>query len=164
MLTKGAILKVRILIPIILCGIILFWSFQASGEEWTDAQKDVWKSVVAFWENSKKGDLEAVMAGFHDDYAEWWSGKIIPLGKELMEAHYREWLSGLSKPVSYELEPLSIHIFGDVANVFYLYKWHKDVVPGFHHGRAMNTYLMQENKWMLIGGMDALCTKLPPCK
>ena len=38
MLTKGAILKVRILISIILCGIILFWSFQASGEEWTEAQ------------------------------------------------------------------------------------------------------------------------------
>lgn len=79
-----------------------------------------------------------------------------------MEAHSKEWLSGLSKPVSYELKPLSIHIIGDVANVFYVYKWHKEVVPGFHHGRAMDTYLMQDNMWMLIGGMDALCTKLPP--
>jgi len=28
----------------------------------------------------------------------------------------------------------------------------------------MDTYLMQDKKWMLIGGMDALCTKLPPGK
>lgn len=164
MLTKGATLKVRIWIPIILCGIILFWSFQAFAKEWTEAQKKVWKSVVAFWENSKKGDVEAVMAGFHDDYVEWCSRKIIPLGKDLLDAHYRAWLSGLSKPVSYELEPLSIHIFGDVANVFYAYKWHKEVVPGFHYGRAMGTYVMHNNKWILIGAMDALCTKLPPCK
>jgi hypothetical protein len=37
-----------------ICGIIFFWSIQASGEEWTEAQKEVWKSVEAFWENSKK--------------------------------------------------------------------------------------------------------------
>jgi hypothetical protein len=104
------------------------------------------------------------MAGFHDDYVEWWSGKIIPLVKDLMTAHYKEWLSGLSKPVSYELKPFSINIIGDVANVFYVYEWNKEVGPGFHHGRAMETYLIQDNKWMMTGAMDALCTKLPPCE
>ena len=164
MKTQGTSLVARVSVSLLIGGLVVFWGFQASGKEWTEAQKEVWKSVEAVWENFKQGDVEAVMVGFHDDSVQWLAAKKVPLGKDMIEAHYRAWLSGPFKPVSYELEPLSIHIFGDVANVFYVYKWDREGVPSHGHGRSMQTYLKQDNKWMFIGGMGASCTKLPPCK
>ena len=56
MLTKGAILKTRISIPIILCGIILSWRFQAFGKDWTETQKEAWSVIETRWEKLKQGD------------------------------------------------------------------------------------------------------------
>jgi ketosteroid isomerase-like protein len=170
--TKGGNMKTRkrsfrstVFIYLFLSGVIVFWGFQVSGQEWTEAQKEVWKSVNGVWENFTKGDLEAVMAGFHDDSIVWWSDKAIPLGKDTRRPSYYKWLSGYHKPVSYELEPLSIHIFGNVANTYYLYKYIREGYPDYPvRGRVMETYLKQNNKWLIIGGMNSLCNELPKCK
>ena len=164
MKTQKRIYRTTAFISLFLFGVIIFWSLKVSGEELTVQQKEVWKSVEAYWEYCKQGDVNALMAGFHDDYVEWWADKILPLSKEQMETHFRKWLSGSFKPIAYELEPLSINIYGDVANVFFLYKWYKGVVRTSRHGRGMQTYLKQDNKWMLIGSMEASCIKLPACK
>ena len=52
-------LLVRGAIFLLLCIVIVFWGFQAIGEEWTAEQKEVWTSVQANWETIKKGDVEA---------------------------------------------------------------------------------------------------------
>ena len=124
MLTNGAILKVRISIPIILCGIILFWSFQALGKDWTVTQKEVWSVIETRWENYRKGDYKAVEATTHDDALIWLNDKEIPLQKNLIMHTYINWLTyANARPVTYELNPLAIQIFGDIANVFLFYKW-----------------------------------------
>ena len=38
---------VKVFLPLLFGGVILFLGFQASAEEWNDAQKEVWKSVEA---------------------------------------------------------------------------------------------------------------------
>jgi len=43
MKTKGTSLVVRGSISLLLCGVVVFYGFQAFGEEWSAAQKDVWK-------------------------------------------------------------------------------------------------------------------------
>ena len=67
MFTKGAISKARVLTPVILCGIMLFWNNQALGGEWTEAQKEVWSVIENNWDKYKQGDLDAIEASLHDD-------------------------------------------------------------------------------------------------
>ena len=161
MKTQGTSLLARVSVSLLICGLIVFWGFQASGEEWTAEQKEVWEVVETEWEYCKQGDVEAVLTGRHDDSLTWWSRRAIPLGKSAIRLSYQDWFD-LDKPVSYELKPLNIHIFGDVANVFYLYKWQGKVLP--KSGRNMATYVKQNNKWKLMGTMGCSCENLPVCK
>ena len=140
-------------ISLLLCGVIVFWGSQAFAKDWTEAQKEVWKSVEAMWENFKQGDEAAVMALLHDDLVIWPARKRIPWDKYKIRLEWRTWFSGPNKLVSYELEPLSIHILGDVANVYSLFTWGTKKEPRYNNGRAMQTFIKQDNKWLLIGSM-----------
>jgi hypothetical protein len=53
-------------------GSILFGGLQAYSEEWTEAQKEVWKTVEARWESIIKGDAEVLAANLHEDALIWW--------------------------------------------------------------------------------------------
>ena len=153
--------KRAILISFLLCGLILFWSFQAIGGEWTEAQKEVWKTVQANWETFKEGDLEATMAMQHDDAVVWWAGKPIPfLNKELMKRSYREWFV-YEKPVSYKLQPLTIQIVHNVAIVCYLCDWKGP--SKIEELRVLETWIKQDNRWIQIGSFSASCDIVPSC-
>ena len=161
MKTQGTSLLARISVSLFICGLIVSWGFQVSGEELTEAQKELWKIEETGWEYCKQGDVEAVMAGRHDDSISWWPSRAIPVGKSAIKGSFRNWFA-YDKPVSYELIPLKIHIFGDVANVYYLSKWKGKALP--KSSRHMTTYVKQDNKWKLMGSMGCSCVKLPVCK
>ncbi len=149
----------RVSVSLLICGIVVLWGFQVSGEEWTEAQKELWKSVETRWEDSIQGNVEAIMDGFHDNAVSWRLryhidyDAPITLGKDLITAIYESWLSSQFKPISYELEPLAIDIFGDMANVFYRYKYEKGGILKTYPGKAMLSYIKQHNKWLIIGQM-----------
>ena len=161
MKTKGTNFGTKISIYLLFCGLIVFWSFQVFGQEWTAEQKEIWKVVEADYELFKQGDLEGILASRHDDVVLWWSNKSIPLDKELLKLNYKRWLD-YDKPVKWELEPLAIQVIGNVGNVFYTYKYSGKILSD--SGRAMITWIKQDNKWQMIGGLTASCNKLPPCK
>jgi ketosteroid isomerase-like protein len=161
MKTQRKSLLARVFVALVLCGVIVFSGFQVFGQEWTDVQKEVWNSVKASWEYFKQGDLEGFMTTYHDDAVEWWRNKAIPLDKATMKLNFKGWLD-YDKPISYELEPLSIKIFGNVANVFYTVKWKGDILSDY--GRHMQTWIKQDNKWKFISGMNASCDKPLNCK
>lgn len=96
------------------------------------------------------------MAIYHNDSVIWLATRKLPTDKYNIRLAYRTWLSGPDKAESYELEPLTIHIFGDVANVYYTYVWGTKKNPRHISSRAMQTYIKQDNKWVLIGHMNAL--------
>ena len=72
MCTNGTVLKARILIPIILCGIMVFWNFSVCAEELTEAEKEVWSVIEKRWEQYKQGDYKAIEAITHDGALIWW--------------------------------------------------------------------------------------------
>jgi uncharacterized membrane protein YwzB len=153
-------LIVKVAIFLLLCIVIVFWSFQAIGEEWTAEQKEVWTSVQANWETIKKGDVEAALAMKHDDMVAWYNSNPEPLRKELMKQSYLNWFN-YDKLVSYKLRLLTINIFNNVANVFYLYKYEGEKFS--NRGRVFETWVKQDNKWLAIGSFDSSCEYLPRC-
>jgi len=145
-------------ISLFLCGVIVFSSFQVFGQEWTDEQKEVWKSVQANWGTLKNGDVEAALAEYHDDLVTWWVSKPEPLRKVHMKQIYRNWLD-YDKLVSYELKPLAITVFNNVANVFYIYKWNGNILSD--KGRRLEVWVKQDNKWLEIGALTSSSDTLP---
>ena len=66
------------------------------------------------------------------------------------------------RPVTYELIPYAIQIFGDIANVSYSYKW-KAESKYSGSGRTLNSLKKQNGKWLIISSISASCEKLPLC-
>jgi ketosteroid isomerase-like protein len=162
MQTTKAMSKAKISISILLCGILVFWSSQVYGQEWTDEQKQVWKMVEIWWENAKQGDVEALLANYYvmESY-EWGPSEAIPMDKKAALPKLKEWFN-YDKPISYELEPLNIHIVGDVALIFYLNKWKGNIISD--KARQIDTYVKHDNKWKFMGGMGCSCNNPPTCK
>ena len=161
MSTKGAILKAKVSIPIILCGIIVFWSIQAHGEEWTEAQKEVWNVIEDRWIRIVEGDLKTLEAGIHDDALSWRYTNNVPLKKNLITLGYERWVY-YARPVTYELKPYAIQILGDIANVFYSYKW-KAKKEFYGRTRVLLSLKKENGKWLIISALSASCEKLPNC-
>ena len=160
---KGTNLFAKVFTSLFFSGVFLFWVVQVSAEEWNIEQKEVWKSVEAGWELFVKGDIEAIAAIAAEGYLEWWPNDPNPFGKNYMKGKYKRWFDG-NKPVSYELKPVALNIIGDVANVFYFYKWNGDKMPAAISGRQYSTWIKQDNKWKFMGSMGCSCDRQPYCK
>ncbi len=163
MFTKRIVLKARIFVPIILWGMMFFWSAQAFGEEWTAAQKEVLSAIDALWEKRKQADLNGIEASIHEDAIRWRPDSAVPVEKDVIMRHDRRWLSyDPAKPVTYEIEPYAVQIFGDIANVLYSYKWEgKERFSG--HNRALVILKNQNGRWLIISALSTSCGKLPKC-
>jgi ketosteroid isomerase-like protein len=160
---QGTNLCAKVFISLLFSGVIIFLGFQVSAETWTAEQKEVWESVEAGWELIVKGDIESLAEIAAEGFLEWWPNDPSPFGKEYMKGKYKRWFDG-NKPVSYELKPVAINIIGDVANVFYFYKWNGDKMPATISGRQYSTWIKQDNKWKFMGSMGCSCDKSPYCK
>lgn len=161
MKTKDVNLLTWILVSIIIIGFFLLLNSKAFGQEWTAEQKEVWEVVKADIELSKHGDIEGILASRHNDILSLWSSKPIPFDKELLRFNLENWFN-YDKPVNWELNPLAIKVIANVAIVFYSYKFSGNTI--FRHSRTMETWIKQDNQWLMIGSLDASCDELPPCK
>ena len=162
MKTQKRICRTAVFLSLFLCGSIVFWSIQALGEEWTEAQKEVWSVIENRWDKAKQGDIDAIEASTHDDALIWPNDIDTPLQKVLYMGGYSLWLKNAkNRPATYELIPYAIQIFGDIANVFFSYKWKAESKSGY--GRSLVTLKKQNGKWLIISSMIASCEKLPLC-
>jgi ketosteroid isomerase-like protein len=163
MKTQKRIYRSTVYTSLFICGLIIFWGFQVSAIEWTDAQKKVWKTVEASWEFISKGDVEALVADAGESSFMWWPDHPDPFGGgSAMKAQYNSWF-GWNKPVSYEISPVAVNIVGDVSTVFYYYKYKGDKLPDTISGRILSTWIKQDGKWKFVGSMSCYCDKTPFC-
>jgi ketosteroid isomerase-like protein len=122
-------------------------------QDWSAAQKEVWKNVNDYWALLAKGDVNGFVEYLHADYMGWDNDSPLPSTKE----ENKKWLTfafqGVKCPV-YQINPLSIKIYGDVAFVHYYYAMVKEGPDGkksSEGGRWTDILTKQGNKWVLIG-------------
>jgi len=144
-------MKRNLILTIVLFLGIGFSSVMA--QEWSPAQKEVWKNVNDYWSLMAKGDVNGFLEYFHADYAGWENSEPLPSGKE----ETRKWINyayqGIKIPV-YEIKPVAIKIHGNVAFVDYYYstaKENKEGKKSLETGRWTDILLKQGTKWVLIG-------------
>jgi ketosteroid isomerase-like protein len=135
--------------------IVLGFGFTSlRAQEWSPAQKDIWKNVNDYWSLLAKGDIDGFASYIHADYVGWDNESVLPGTKE----EGKKWLDfgkqGGEKILLYEIKPLTIKIYGDVAFVHYYYTMIKQNGEGKKSpeaGRWTDILLKQGNKWMMIG-------------
>ena len=149
-----------ILVSIILLGIFLFWNSKAFGQEWTAEQKEVWASVQNKWEALKEGDVETAMKLTNENAFLWSRAYPEPNSYGMLKVTYENWVK-IEKPSSAKIRPLKINIFNNIANVYYIYEYEGAKLSD--KGRVFETWMKQDNKWLLIGGLSSSCDTLPNC-
>lgn len=122
-------------------------------QEWSPAQKEIWKNVNTYWDLMAKGDINGFLGYFHPDYVGWDNGDPAPTTFD----ESKKWIiysyQGVKIPVV-TLKPLAIKIYGDVAFVHYDYAMAKEYPDGkksVESGNWTDILLKQGNKWVMIG-------------
>ena len=149
-------MKISTKISIILLSLIFvgFFTVQAFGKELSAEQKQVWEVTKATWELSKKGetDIEEYKANFHKDLFCLSPKSLSP---ESSNSWARKW-KHFVKVKSFELKPLEIKIFGNIAIVMYFYNY-TDLWDNVFSGKSINIFLKEDGKLLLLSGMSSSC-------
>jgi ketosteroid isomerase-like protein len=136
----------------VLC-FILFASTPLLAQEWSAAQKDVWKNVEAYWALDAAGNLEGFMSYFHDNYIGWVINEPLPDNKATVRK-FLEYGYKTEKTLVYDIKPVAINVFGTVAIVDYYYTEIVKDTEGkekTRSGRWADIVMKQGDKWVLIG-------------
>ena len=134
-------------------GLIAFASMPLLAQEWSPAQKEVWKNVEAYWALDAAGNTDAFMAYFHPDYMGWSITNAMPSSKASATKFIAYWHKS-SKTLVYDIQPTAIKIHGNVAFVHYHYvQVAKDATGKDKEtsGRWTDILMKQGDKWLLIG-------------
>ena len=150
----------RKIIILILSGAIICLAFQATAEDWTAEQKEVWDVVKGGWDKIKNRDSEGLAENRHKNAIIWWSSATSPHRVERLKGAYERWF-GYEKVTEAELQPLRIEIFDNVAIVAYYATWKSD--KRATKTKYLTVYMKQGSKWWSIGNLASMCGKPPGC-
>jgi len=148
---KNSIMKINKMVPVLI--LLLGLGFNSVfAQEWNSAQKEVWKNVNDYWALMAKGDINGFMEYFHADYMGWDNDSKVPSAKEDNRKWLNYWMQGVKIPV-YQIDPLTIKIYGDIAFVHYYYSFvrERDGKKETESGRWTDILMKQGGKWVLIG-------------
>lgn len=137
----------------VLAAIMLFPCAYLFSQEWSAAQKEVWKNVEAYWALYDEGNLEGYMGYIHNDYVGWSYSSALPMDKTTVRKFVDHDLK-TSKAVLSVIKPAAIGVFGNVAFADYVYTViYKDAEgkEKSESGRYTDILMKQGDKWLLIG-------------
>ena len=147
---------------VVILMIAIFSASTSNAQEWTKAQKEVWKSVENGWAQFQKGDLDAFFASVHQKYMGWSNMEPLPASKEKWFNSSKELMKHF-KFENYDIEPARILVYDNVAVVDYYYEYtgtdtKNDKTTEYQVKGKYVAFLIKEGgKWMLIG--DMTCRK-----
>jgi ketosteroid isomerase-like protein len=133
--------------------LLLLPSAYLFSQEWSAAQKEVWKNVEAYNALADAGNVEGFMAYFHNDYLGWNYRSALPMDKASLRK-FIEYDFKTSKTILSDIKPVAISIFGNFAYVHYYYSVvYKDAEgkEKSESGRWTDILMKQGDKWVIIG-------------
>jgi ketosteroid isomerase-like protein len=122
-------------------------------QEWSAAQKDVWKSVENYWALDAKGDVEGFMSYFDPSYMGWEYGSPVPMDRAAVKKFITQEYQ-MSKTLVYDIRPVAIQVHGDFAFADYYYTQIVKNADGKNEqvkGRWTDILMKKGDRWVLIG-------------
>ena len=109
--------------------------------------------MEASWDLWAKEDMEGILALFHDDFSSWDNNNPLPTDKAFLRKNMPHWFE-TGTVVIYDIQPVGINIFDNVAIVqYYWSNVIKDAKGNEKNnsGRWTDILMKQGDKWVLIG-------------
>ena len=122
-------------------------------QEWSAAQKEVWKNVEAYNALNMAGDVEGFLAYVHPDYLGWDMQNPMPQNKATVKKSI-EYRWKTIKFMLIQLDPVGIQIHGNIAFAHYYFSVTFKDSEGKEQnvaGRYTDILMKQGDKWLLIG-------------
>ena len=138
---------------IVVAVLLLFPTAHLFAQEWSAAQKEVWKNVEAYNALADAGNVEGFMAYVHNDYLGWSYSSALPMDKAAVRK-FVEYEFKASKTVVSNIKPAGIGVFGNVAYVHYYWTAVYKDAEGKEKsasGRWTDILMKQGDKWVMIG-------------
>ena len=133
--------------------LMLLPSYYLLSQEWSAAQKEVWKNVEAYNALADAGNVEGFMAYVHNDYLGWNYQSGLPMDKASMRK-FVEYDFKTSKTILSNIKPAGIGVFGNFAYVHYYFTiLYKDAEgkEKSSSGRWTDILMKQGDKWIMVG-------------
>jgi ketosteroid isomerase-like protein len=133
--------------------LLLLPSAYLFSQEWSAAQKEVWKNVEAYNALADAGNVEGFMAYVHNDYLGWNNQSPLPMDKATVKKFVEHGFM-TSKTILSNIKPAAIGVFGNFAYVHYYYVViYKDAdgKEKSESGRWTDILMKQGDKWVMIG-------------
>ncbi len=141
--------------------LMLLTSTTLFAQEWSAAQKEVWKNVEGYWALDAAGNTDGLLAYFHPDYVGWSITNAMPSSREATKKFITH-RHKTSKTLVYDLQPAAIKIHGNIAIVHYHYVLIAKNAEGKDKessGRWTDTLMKQGDKWVMIGDQGGQTSK-----
>ena len=122
------------------------------GQEWTDAQKEVWAGVETYWKIDESNPL-GFLSYFDDSYLGWSYNNEAPGTRDDAVKSFTYWTTQ-GKRQFHTLTPARIWVDGNFAFVHYYYSEvteNNDGKPLSENGRWRDILMKKNGKWMFVG-------------
>jgi len=132
---------------------LFFFVSNSSAQQWSDAQKEVWTAVDAYWAVSMSSNPMDFINTFDDTYYGWSYDNEAPSTKADAQKSLSYW-TAKGKVKYYTITPARVWVNGDFAYVHYYYTQvteGPDGKPNTEKGRWTDILMKKAGKWMLVG-------------
>ncbi len=122
-------------------------------QEWSAAQKDVGKSVEAYWAFDLTGDVEGFLSYVDASHMGWSYDSPVPMDKASIKT-FMTLESQLNKVLAYDIKPVAIRVHGNSAFADYYYvevRKNAENKTSEHNGRWTDILTKQGDRWVMIG-------------
>ncbi|MBP6107097.1 MAG: nuclear transport factor 2 family protein [Steroidobacteraceae bacterium] len=139
--------------------IVVGSSLTASAADFTPDEQAVWQMEEAYWRYVQAGDVERYVTLWHDRFVGWPCFSAEPSDKSHIGGWVQEIRDGHLK-FTYELKPLAVRVFDDVAIVQYAAVYATQYPDGTASGAGIwrkftHTWKKMDGRWQIITGMCA---------
>jgi ketosteroid isomerase-like protein len=127
--------------------------------DFTPEERAVWQLEEAYWRYVQAGDVEHYVMLWHERFVGWPCFSAQPSDKSQIGGWVQEIRDGHLK-FTYELKPLAVRVFDDVAIVQYAAMYVTEYGDGTRSGAGLwrkftHTWKRTDGRWQIITGMCA---------
>lgn len=132
--------------------LLLLPSSYLIAQEWSAAQKEIWKVEEETMAAFDKGDVEKLMSYIHPEYRGSGHGSPLPIDKGIARKQVEQMMKTY-KVTYYSMQPTAIQVFGNTAIAHYILTMSTKSLDGKEaevQTAWTDVFVKQGDKWLVV--------------
>ena len=135
-------------------------SMSPKQEEWSEAQKEVWRCLEDHWELLISGKIKEFLDYIHPEFRGFGHESPLMLDKKWLTKWVGFWSENTKFPIYY-ISPISCSVFGNVAILQYVIFTIEKNIEGARRSarRYTMTWIKEGKKWRILASHNNLMSE-----